>query len=86
MNEELKPGALSSGLVQGNNKQDDRSGFAATDDLNNFLIRRQLLIMESKRIKELLIEAEAEVKAKARTLRYSRSGAYIASRTPGSPR
>ena len=28
MNEELKPGARSSGLVQGKNKQDDRFNFA----------------------------------------------------------
>ena len=28
MNEELKPGALSSGLVQGNNEQDEGPSFA----------------------------------------------------------
>jgi hypothetical protein len=37
MNEELKPSALSSGLVQAKNKQDDHPSFAAPGDLNNFL-------------------------------------------------
>jgi SAM-dependent methyltransferase len=64
MNEELKPGELSSGLVQGKNKQDDHSSFATPGDLNNFLIRRQLLGMEARRIQELLRDGEAELKAK----------------------
>src|SRR5580698_7445108 len=64
MNEELRPSALSSGLVQGKNKQDDHSRFATPGDLNNFLIRRQLLGMEARRIQELLGEAEGELKAK----------------------
>jgi SAM-dependent methyltransferase len=64
MNEELKPSALSSGLVQGKNKQDNHSRFATPGDLNNFLIRRQLLGMEARRIQELLGEAEVELKAK----------------------
>ena len=45
-------------------KQDDHSSFATPGDLNNFLIRRQLLGMEARRIQELLREAEAELKAK----------------------
>jgi ADP-heptose:LPS heptosyltransferase len=64
MNEELKPGALSSGLVQGKSERDDHPSFAIAGDLNNFLVRRQLLIMESKRIQSILLEANAEVKAK----------------------
>ena len=64
MNEELKPSALSSGLVQGKIKQDDHSSSATPGDLNNFLIRRQLLGMEARRIQELLREEEAELKAK----------------------
>ncbi len=64
MNEELKPSALSSGPVEGNDKQDERPSFATPDDLNNFLVRRQLLAMEGRRIEDLLIEAEAELRAK----------------------
>ncbi len=68
MNEELKPGTLSSGFVQRTNKEDEGPRFATAQDLNNFLIRRQLLTLESKRIKDLLIEAEDEVKAKQNSL------------------
>ena len=64
MNEELKPSALSSGLVQGKNTQDGHPSFATPGDFNNFLIRRQLLGMEARRIQELLREAEDELKAK----------------------
>ena len=64
MNEELKSGALSSGLLQGKPKQDDHPSSATPSDLNNFLIRRQLLGMEARRIQELLREAEVELKAK----------------------
>jgi SAM-dependent methyltransferase len=64
MNEELKPGALSSGLVQGKNKQEEGPRFAMPTDLDNFLIRRQLLVMESQRIQYLLGEAARELKAK----------------------
>ena len=65
MNEELKPSALSSGLVQeGRSNKTTAQSFATAGDLNSFLIRRQLLTMESKRIQELLLEAEAELKAK----------------------
>jgi hypothetical protein len=42
--------------------------FATPGDLNNFLIRRQLLTMEGKRIQELLLDAEAELKAKQANL------------------
>ena len=64
MNEELKPSALSSGLVQRNDKQGDHPEVRDRADLNDFLIRRQLLAMEGKRIQELLREAEAELKAR----------------------
>ena len=66
MNEELKPSALSSDLVQRKDIQDDSPG--ASDDLNNFLIRRQLLAIEGKRIQELLLEAETELKARQSNL------------------
>ena len=64
MNEEPKSGTLSSGLVQAMDKQDDHSTFVMPGDLNNFLIRRQLLGMESKTIQDLLLEAAGELKAK----------------------
>ena len=62
MNGKPKSGVRSSGPGQGNNGQDDRFNFQSTDELSRFLIRRQLLMMESKRIQELLIESEADVK------------------------
>ena len=63
MNEEFKPDAFPSGLVERKNKPDDHTGSATLADLKNFLIRRQLLVIENKRIKELLLEAEKELKA-----------------------
>src|SRR5271170_7977294 len=68
MNEELKPSALSSGLMPADNKQDERQSFATVQDLTMFLIRRQLLTIESKRIQELLLEAEAELRDKQNNL------------------
>jgi Glycosyltransferase family 9 (heptosyltransferase) len=64
MNEELKPGAFSSGFVQGSNKRDEGPDFIMTSSLNNFLIRRQLLAIESKRIQYLLGEAARDLKDK----------------------
>ena len=66
VNEELKPTALSSA---------DYSGVTTSDDLNDFLIRRQLLEMESKRIEEVLAEAEAELKNRQERLIGVRHGA-----------
>ncbi len=63
MNEEFEADAFHSGLVERKNKPDDDSGFATLADLKNFLIRRQLLAIENKRIKELLLEAEKDLKA-----------------------
>jgi SAM-dependent methyltransferase len=63
MNEEFKPDALPSGLVERKNKQDDHLNSATLANLTNFMIRRQLLVIENKRIKELLLEAEKELKA-----------------------
>jgi ubiquinone/menaquinone biosynthesis C-methylase UbiE len=62
MNGKPKPGVRSSSPGQGNNGHDDRFNFKSTDELSRFLIRRQLLMMESKWIQELLIESEADVK------------------------
>jgi SAM-dependent methyltransferase len=64
MDEELRLNALSSDVVPGTIKQGDFPSFAMTEGLNNFLLRRQLLTTESKRIQELLLEEEAEVRAK----------------------
>jgi hypothetical protein len=68
MNEELKPSALSAGLMPAHNKQDERQSFATAQDLSKFLIRRQLLTIESKRIQELLLEAESELRDKQNNL------------------
>jgi len=68
MNEELKPSALSSGLTQADTKQVERQSFATAQDLNSFLIRRQLLTIENKLIQELFLEAEAELTAKQANL------------------
>ena len=62
MSDELEPGALSAGPVQGKDKQGDRPNFEAGGELDNFLIRRQLLTVESKRIQTVLAETEAKVK------------------------
>ena len=64
MNEEFKPGALPSGLVERKNEQDGHPGPATPGDLNNFLIQRQLLAMEGRRIRDLLREAEIELRAR----------------------
>ena len=64
MNEELEQSARSSGLGQGKDKQDDCPNFEAADELDDFLIRRQLLAMESKRIQTVLADTAAEVKSK----------------------
>ena len=64
MNEEPKPSAPPSGQIQENGQQDESYGFAAANTLSNFLIRRQLLTLEGKRIRELLLEADTELKAK----------------------
>jgi len=64
MNEEFKPDAFPSGLVEWKNQQDEHPGSATLANLKDFLIRRQLLTIENKRIKELLLEAEIELKAR----------------------
>ena len=64
MNEDFKSGAPPSGLVERKNKPDDHAGSATLGDLNEFLIHRQLLAMEAKRIQDLLREAEIELKSK----------------------
>ena len=65
MNEELEQRARSSGLGQ---RKDDKKGnrlnFGAVDELDSFLIRRQLLTMERKRIQTVLADTEAEVKVR----------------------
>ncbi len=80
MNEELKPDAVSSGAVQRNERQGDHPGFATDAELKDFLIRRQLLQMESKRIKEVLDEAEAELKNRQDRLIGVRHGTFTALR------
>ena len=61
--EESKPSALSVSFVQEENEQDDAPGFTATGSLSDFLIRRQLLTMEGKRIQEIIVESDADIKA-----------------------
>jgi len=54
---------ISCDLVEGKNKQDGHASFVIAGELNDFLIRRQLLTAERVRIKEVLLEAETRVKA-----------------------
>ena len=63
MNEELKPGALSSGLAPGK-EQNAHPRHSAASELNDFLVRRQLLAMESQRIQSVLVEIENENKGR----------------------
>ena len=53
---------------------------AINRDLNNFLVRRQLLAMEGKRIQDLLLEAEGEVKANQDHLDFLRDTMFTAFR------
>ena len=76
MNGELKPGAVSSGFAQRNDRPGNHPGFATEGGLNEFLIRRQLLGMESRRIKEVLAEADAELKNRQDRLIGVRDGTY----------
>jgi SAM-dependent methyltransferase len=80
MNEELKPDEVSSGAVQRNDRQGDHPWFATDAELKDFLIRRQLLEMESKRIKEVLDEAEAELKNRQDRLIGVRDGTFASLR------
>ena len=81
MNEELEQRARSSGLGQ---RKDDKKGnrlnFGAVDELDSFLIRRQLLTMERKRIQTVLADTEAEVKVREGDLVYLRDGVLTALR------
>ena len=81
MNEELEQRGRSSGLGQRkDDKQGNRLNFGAVDELNSFLIRRQLLTMESKRIQTVLADTEAEVKVRQGDLVYLRDGVLTALR------
>jgi Glycosyltransferase family 9 (heptosyltransferase) len=82
MSEERKPTALSSGSAPGKIQQDDPSTMAIAGDLNNFFVRRQLLTMESKRIQDLLLEAEDELKAKQDNRDLLRDKVFAAFRDP----
>jgi Glycosyltransferase family 9 (heptosyltransferase) len=82
MTEERKPTALSSGSAPGKNQQDDPSTMAIAEDSNNFFVRRQLLTMESKRIQDLLLEAEDELKVKQDNLDLLRDKVFAAFRDP----
>ena len=85
MNEELKPSALSSVFMPAENKQDEGPRFATSSDLDNFLIRRQLLVMESERIQYLLGEAARELKAKQDHLVAIRDRVLVALRRSSQP-
>jgi SAM-dependent methyltransferase len=80
MNEEFKSGALPRGVAESNDEQGHHPVFATNADLNDFLIRRQLLAMQSKRIQELLAEAEAELKNRQVRLVDIRHGALASLR------
>ena len=80
MSEERKPATLALGLAQRGNQQEDTSTIAKAVDLEDFLVRRQLLTMESKRIQELLLEAEAELKAQQDHLDFLNDTMFLAFR------
>jgi SAM-dependent methyltransferase len=63
MNEELKPSALSPSLALGINER-ERAGYLSAGELNDFLLRRQLLAMERKKIQAALDEVEGEKKSR----------------------
>src|ERR1700729_3864175 len=80
MSQKRKSAALAFGLVQGRNQQDDPCAIGTEVDLDNFLLRRQLLRMESKRIQELLLEAEVELRAQQAHLDFLHDAMFLAFR------
>jgi hypothetical protein len=80
MSQKRKSAALAFGLVQGRNQQDDPCAIGTEVDLDNFLLRRQLLRMESKRIQELLLEAEVELRAQQDHLDFLHDAMFLAFR------
>ena len=64
MNKQRKEGARFSAPGQRTDGEDGRSSPTTAKSLNDFLIRRQLLAIESNRIETVLAEAEDAVKAK----------------------
>jgi ADP-heptose:LPS heptosyltransferase len=63
MDEQHKGGTPFSAPVQRTDNEDNETSFALAGDLKDFLIRRQLLGMESKRIEAVRLESEDWVKA-----------------------
>ena len=59
MNEELKPGALSSGFGQGINKRDEGPGFVMRPGLESFSIRRQPWLWKAKEYNIYLLKQSA---------------------------
>jgi ADP-heptose:LPS heptosyltransferase len=76
MNKQRKEGAPFSAPGRRTDAEDGRSSFATAKSLNDFLVRRQLLAMESKRIEALLAEAEDAVKAKQNEFPHLRDRAF----------
>ena len=64
MNQALRLRALFSGPPQEKNKKDNCLNFDITVGSSSFLVRRRMLILESKRIQTALAEIETEIKAR----------------------
>jgi ADP-heptose:LPS heptosyltransferase len=76
MNEQFKRPALSIRADRRSEKWDNETSSAIRGDLKRFLIHRQLLAIESKKIQGLRLEAEASVKAKQDDLANLRDRAF----------
>jgi hypothetical protein len=64
MNQALRLRALFSAPPQEKNKKDNCLNFDITVGSSSFLVRRRMLILESKRIQTALAEIETEIKAR----------------------
>jgi hypothetical protein len=76
MNEQFKRPALSLRADRRTEKWDNETSSAIIGDLKEFLIHRQLLAIENKKIQGLRLEAEASVKAKQDDLADLRDRAF----------
>jgi ADP-heptose:LPS heptosyltransferase len=61
---------------QRTDREDTKTSFATAESFNEFLVHRQLLAMESKRIEALFAEAEDSVKAKQNEFPHLRDRAF----------
>jgi hypothetical protein len=64
MNHAIRLSALSSSPAQGKNQTNDLHNLHMTGGESDFLARRRLLTIESKRIQDSIVEIETEIKAR----------------------